>query len=63
LGGGVLLDLSHEIDYAKWIFGGLKILNGLNLKISELEISSDDLALFVAQTETGAIITFDIETR
>lgn len=60
LGGGVLLDLSHEIDYAKWIFGGLKILNGLNLKISELEISSDDLALFVAQTETGAIITFDI---
>lgn len=60
LGGGVLLDLSHEIDYTKWLFGEFKILNALNLKISELEISSDDLALFTCKTNDGAIITFDI---
>lgn len=60
LGGGVLLDLSHEIDYAKWLFGEFKILNALNLKISELEISSDDLALFTCKTNDDTIITFDI---
>lgn len=41
-GGGVLLDLSHEIDYLQWIFGKIKIDNVFNKKISNLKISSDD---------------------
>lgn len=60
LGGGVLLDLSHEIDYARWLFGEFEIINSLNSKISELEISSDDLAIFTAKTQSGAILTFDL---
>ena len=41
-GGGVLLDLSHEIDYLQWVFGKISIDNVFNKKISNLKISSDD---------------------
>ena len=44
LGGGVLLDLSHELDLAFYFFGNLKLLYSQNLKISELDINSDDFA-------------------
>ena len=42
-GGGVLLELSHEIDYLHWLFGEFKILFSLNKKISKLKINSDDI--------------------
>ncbi len=42
LGGGVLLDLSHEIDYLLWFFGDIKIKYAINNKISNLKIKSDD---------------------
>ncbi len=42
-GGGVKLELSHEIDYLKWIFGKIKILNSFNRKISNLKIDVDDI--------------------
>ena len=41
-GGGVLLDLSHEIDYLQWIFRDMKISFSRNKKISDLEIETDD---------------------
>jgi predicted dehydrogenase len=50
-GGGVIRDLSHEIDYALWLFGNVNKVAALGGHISELEISSDDcwgiLASFV----------------
>jgi len=46
-GGGALLDLSHEIDYMRWLFGGIDGHNeGYVDKISELDIDSDDIAEF-----------------
>ena len=41
-GGGVILDLSHELDYLNWIFGNFKIKYAINKKISELNINTDD---------------------
>lgn len=41
-GGGVLLDLSHELDYLRWIFGDFKIKYVINKKISDLKINTDD---------------------
>ncbi len=41
-GGGVLLDLSHEIDYIKWIFGDIKINKSISKKLSSLKINTDD---------------------
>ncbi len=41
-GGGVLLELSHELDYINWLFGDIKNITGSHGKISELEINSED---------------------
>ena len=43
LGGGVILDLSHEIDYISWLFGEIKKIEGHFDKISNLRIDSEDI--------------------
>lgn len=48
-GGGVLLELSHEIDYINWIFGEMKILSSFNKKISNLKINTDDILILNAK--------------
>ncbi|WP_270965645.1 Gfo/Idh/MocA family protein [Campylobacter upsaliensis] len=52
LGGGVLLDLSHELDLALFLFGTLKLKFAQVQKISELEIKSDDFS-FLALEKKG----------
>jgi len=47
--GGVLLDLSHEIDYIKWIFGNFKPLYAIYKKISNLKINSYDYLNLIAE--------------
>jgi predicted dehydrogenase len=42
LGGGVLLELSHEIDYLRWIFGEVDWIRATLLRQSELEIDVED---------------------
>ena len=44
LGGGVLLELSHEIDYLRWIFGDFKWVKATLSKQSSLEIDVEDSA-------------------
>lgn len=44
LGGGVLLDLSHEIDYALWFFGPVNVLTAKLKKSPELEIETEAIA-------------------
>ena len=41
-GGGVHLDLSHEIDYSNWIFEKFKKKNIILKKLSNLRINSYD---------------------
>lgn len=46
-GGGVILDLSHEIDLALWLFGDINIKLSKFAKDSNLKINSEDnLKLF-----------------
>jgi predicted dehydrogenase len=44
LGGGALLELSHEFDYLRWIFGEVDWVQGLLSKQSSLEIDVEDTA-------------------
>ena len=45
MGGGVLLDLSHELDYLNLLFGKINPLYCYNGKKSDLDIDSDDLLI------------------
>lgn len=44
LGGGVLLELSHELDYLRWIFGEVAWVNAWLGQQSDLEIDIEDTA-------------------
>ena len=48
-GGGVALDLSHEVDYCRYLFGDLDKIFSEKRKISNLEIDSDDQFSLIAQ--------------
>jgi predicted dehydrogenase len=47
LGGGVLLELSHEIDYLRWLFGEVEWVSAIQRKQSGLEIDVEDTAHLV----------------
>lgn len=49
LGGGVTLDLIHEIDYMVGLFGLPEKVFNIHGKFSNLEIDSDDLSVYIAQ--------------
>ena len=49
LGGGVTLDLIHEIDYMVGLFGLPEKVFNIHGKYSNLEIDSDDLSVYIAQ--------------
>lgn len=61
LGGGVLLDLSHELDYTNWVVGELVNIKSFQTKISNLEIDSDDLVSMVATTKKGVVVNLSID--
>lgn len=52
LGGGVLLDLSHELDLAQYLFGPILKFASLSQKASHLEIDSDDQFGLLGKTKS-----------
>lgn len=51
LGGGVSIDLIHEWDYLTWLFGMPNECKQIISKVSNLEIDSDDLAIYIGRNE------------
>ena len=57
LGGGVLLDLSHEIDYLEWIFKKIKKIDLVKIKkLSNLKINVEDYVLITGETELSNFV-------
>nr|WP_297351305.1 gfo/Idh/MocA family oxidoreductase [uncultured Caldimonas sp.] len=50
-GGGVLNDLSHELDYLGWLFGEWQAVCALGGKFSDLEIDSEDVFMLLLEME------------
>lgn len=50
LGGGALLELSHEIDYIQWIFGCIDWVRASMHKKSSLEINVEDLVHIIFES-------------
>lgn len=49
LGGGIILDAIHEIDYARWLFGEVSSVVCFGGKLSHLEIDTEDSADILVQ--------------
>ena len=49
MGGGVSIDLIHEWDYLSWLFGMPDSVKSVYGQYSNLEIDSDDLALYLGE--------------
>ena len=59
-GGGVLRDLSHELDYLTWLLGKSKRVSALGGHLSALEITSDDTFALMLVTEACPVVTLQL---
>ena len=55
MGGGVILDLIHEIDYAYWLFGEIENLKSYSDHISNLKINTEDFAEIILKNKNNII--------
>jgi predicted dehydrogenase len=61
-GGGVVLDLVHEIDLACWLLDDeLALVGACGGTLSHLEITSEDVAALLLQTPEGAPATIQLD--
>lgn len=56
-GGGVLRELSHELDFLCWILGRWKKVAALGGHFSELEIDSDDVFSLLFSTDRCPVVS------
>ena len=55
LGGGVLLELSHELDMLRWVFGDAAWVSAWVGRQSELEIDVEDCGMLQMSFVTGTV--------
>lgn len=60
-GGGVILDLIHEIDMARWLFGEFDRVLAAAGKFSSLEIDSEDTACLVLARSTAPVVSISLD--
>lgn len=60
LGGGILLDAIHELDYLLWLLGPVASVSAELERLSDLEIDVEDTALLALEFESGALGAVDL---
>jgi predicted dehydrogenase len=55
LGGGIVRDASHEIDYVRWLSGEVRSVSCVADRVSSLEMDVEDTAEITLRFESGAI--------
>jgi len=61
LGGGVLLELSHELDYAQWFFGPFVSVNALLHNSGTLGITVEDTADLLLSNNHGLPVAIHLD--
>jgi predicted dehydrogenase len=61
LGGGVLLELSHELDYLQWLTGDLEYQFALLRNTKELDLEVEEIADLFLTTPSGAVCTIHMD--
>lgn len=60
-GGGVVLDLVHELDAARWILGDFDRLVALGGHRSHLEIDAEDVAVIALSRDAGPVVAVGLD--
>ncbi len=55
LGGGIVLDAIHELDYLSWIMGPVKTVQAMGGRLSNLDIDTEDMVEMLLQFRSGAL--------
>ena len=55
LGGGAVLELSHELDYSRWLLGEVTAVRATTARLGDLELDVEDAAEIILTFERGAI--------
>jgi predicted dehydrogenase len=61
MGGGVVLDGIHEIDYARWLFGEVAEVYSQGGKVSHLEIDTEDTANILMKMTAGFSVSIHLD--
>lgn len=59
-GGGVLLDLSHDLDYLAWMVGSWRRVTAIGGRMSALEITSDDVFSLLYESDRCPVINVQL---
>ena len=59
-GGGVLRDLSHELDFLTWLLGGWNSVAALGGRYSDLDIDSDDVFSLTMVTPKCPVVSVQL---
>lgn len=60
LGGGIVLDAIHELDYLLWLLGPVESVSAETARVSNLEIDTEDTAVAVLRFASGAVGSLDL---
>lgn len=60
LGGGIVLDAIHELDYLLWLLGPVATVVAETAHISDLELDVEDVAVAALRFESGAFGSVDL---
>jgi predicted dehydrogenase len=61
-GGGVLLDLIHELDYLLWMMGEVSEVSAFSAHLSELETDAEDVVAVLLRFTNGAIAELHLDS-
>lgn len=61
LGGGALLELSHELDYLQWFFGPCKLEHAVIRSSDCLSLEVEDIADVFLRTQHGAVVVVHLD--
>lgn len=61
LGGGALLELSHELDYLLWLFGDLELQHSWLRTTNELDLDVEEIADLVLTAASGTYISVHLD--